>query len=253
MKNSFTLIELLVVISIIAILAGLLLPALNAARDKGRCSYCLNNMKQCGLALNSYCDSWNGVYPVVHGGTYDAVVELDPEPQWYAYLAEYGLEQKHLRCPSDPAVRPEFKNPTTEDSGSDKLPYPYTDINDWWKARQSYMVNAMITFNKKRDQLRNTSFFIILSERGGDKSTDPEIQNSLYHQCYHAMRQISNWENHIEKERHTKSSNYLFADGHVGTFRFGDTIGSHADSTVGRQANHHYIMPWGGDCYYAGE
>ena len=60
-QRSFTLIELLVVIAIIAILAGMLLPALNSARDKGRSAFCINNLNNIGKAQSAYTadsDDW---------------------------------------------------------------------------------------------------------------------------------------------------------------------------------------------------
>ncbi len=61
-RRGFTLIELLVVISIIGVLVGLLLPAINSAREAGRRTQCLNNMRQLALAINAFAGRKN-VFP----------------------------------------------------------------------------------------------------------------------------------------------------------------------------------------------
>ena len=80
-RNNFTLIELLVVIAIIAVLAAMLLPALNKAREKAVTVSCLNNVKQIGTITVLYLGNYNEYFPAKADGSSMINILMEQSPQ----------------------------------------------------------------------------------------------------------------------------------------------------------------------------
>ena len=108
-KYIFTLIELLIVIAIIAILASMLLPALNKARGRAYSATCIGNLKSINQAHQLYANDNNDMVIFAKQGTFSNNTDINPLI-WHGALYNYLKSKNIFHCPLDKRTKPNWAN-----------------------------------------------------------------------------------------------------------------------------------------------
>ena len=218
MRKSFTLIELLVVIAIIAILASMLLPALNQAKERSETVKCASNLRQVGVAAVSYCGDFNDQLPPTrfrHSNS-KGYVWAD-----FLYNTRQLSNEKLIFCKNFTPWRQNGKVYKVCD-GKDLSLYGW---NQQWMA---YGQNERITCPSPQDATATNRLKIqtivkdALSTGSATPSTsntvlagEPNLWDGLHAYCLQRQSWSRPDRSGPDDTRHMGRSNLVFLDGHV--------------------------------------
>ena len=211
-RRSFTLIEMLVVIAIISILAGMLLPALQAARERGRQTSCKNNLHQIGTGMYLYLDMNGGFYP------YQSPKELAAEPGGHRSTDSLALLYPDLvstvetfRCASaDDAPR----IVTWQDAFSDGTPYirskRFADAADAASVDDATRDRGKTSYGyDDRIGYKNVDAMTpVAADMDGSSVPDPDSatanhkggQNVLFYDTHVSWKSVNTWNNRDQSD-----------------------------------------------------
>lgn len=194
MNYKFTLVELLTVIGIIAVLASILLPSLNKAKDQAQSIRCMGQVRQSGLAISNYANDHQNFRPALYSGSvYWGKVLVD-----YGYVSE-KLNNSILQCPN--------ALPLTLDSSRNKTygmmrDAPYRGIDEVLTSSLPY----------RMDSSRFPSEDILIADSLRVYPDPSNIQVFTVYKNYNATGTFQ------IQTRHLNNANLFFYDGHAGSF-----------------------------------